>query len=128
MTTNASTVLITGGSSGIGLDAARGFLARGSNVVLNGRDESKLEEAVKYLGGNGKVTVVVGDVGDRETGEKLVAKAVETFGSADILVNNAGIFGLKPFLDSTEEELDSYIRTNLKGTYFVTQSTVRQMK
>ena len=48
MTTNTNTVLITGGSSGIGLDAARGFLERGSNVVLNGRDESKLAEAVKH--------------------------------------------------------------------------------
>ena len=128
MTTNANTVLITGGSSGIGLDAARGFLERGSNVVLNGRDEGKLADAVKYLGGNGKVTAVAGDVGDKETGEKLVARAVEKFGSADVLVNNAGIFGLKPFLESTEEELDRYIHINLKGTYFVTQSAVRQMK
>ena len=45
-----------------------------------------------------------------------------------MLVNNAGIFGLKPFLDNTEEDLDQYIHTNLKGTYFVTQAAVRQMK
>ncbi len=128
MTTNANTVLITGGSSGIGLDAARGFLERGSSVVLNGRDEAKLSKAVKYLNGGGKVATVAGDVGDKETGQMLVAIAVEKFGSADVLVNNAGIFGLKPFLESTEEELDNYIRTNLKGTYFVTQAAVRQMK
>ncbi len=71
---------------------------------------------------------MAGDVGDKETGERLVAKAVEKYGSADVLVNNAGIFGLKPFLESTEEELDQYIHINLKGTYFVTQSAVRQMK
>jgi NAD(P)-dependent dehydrogenase (short-subunit alcohol dehydrogenase family) len=126
MNTKTNTVLITGGSSGIGLDAARGFLERGSNVVLNGRDESKLSKAVKYLNGNGNVATVAGDVGDKETGEKLVATAVEKFGSADVLVNNAGIFGLKPFLESTEEELDKYIRTNLKGTYFVTQAADRK--
>ncbi len=114
MTTKTDTVLITGGSSGIGLDAARGFLERGSNVVLNGRNEDKLADAVKYLGGNGKVISVAGDIGDKETGEKLVAAAVDKFGSVDVLVNNAGIFGLKPFLESTEEELDRYIHTNLK--------------
>lgn len=45
-----------------------------------------------------------------------------------MLVNNAGIFGLKPFLDSTEDDLDRYIHINLKGTYFVTQAAVKQMK
>ena len=58
MTTNTQTALITGGSSGIGLDAARGFLSSGFNVVLNGRDEGKLADAVKKFGGNGKVTAV----------------------------------------------------------------------
>ena len=122
------TVLITGGSSGIGLDAARGFLEKGANVVLNGRDEGKLNEAKGYLNRDGRVVTVARDVGDRETGEKLVATAIERFGSADVLVNNAGIFGLKPFLESTEDDLDRYIRTNLKGTYFTTQAAVRQMK
>ena len=88
MTTNANTVLITGGSSGIGLDAARGFLERGSNVVLNGRDEGKLADAVKYLGGNGKVTAVAGDVGDKETGAEPGVRAGGKFGRAGVVVNN----------------------------------------
>ena len=125
---NANTVLITGGSSGIGLDAARGFLERGYNVVLNGRDGQKLAKAKKYLNADGLVATVAGDVGDKETGERLITEAVGRFGSADVLVNNAGVFGLKPFLESTEEDLDRYIHTNLKGTYFVTQAAVRQMK
>ncbi len=128
MTTNTNTVLITGGSSGIGLDAARGFLERGSNVVLNGRDKDKLAKAVKRLGGDGRVAAVAGDIGEKETGVELVATAVDRFGSVDVLVNNAGIFGMKPFLESTEEDLDRYIHINLKGTFFVTQSAVRQMK
>lgn len=128
MSTHAKTVMITGASSGIGLDAARGFLSKGYNVVLNGRDASKLKIAAKTLNGDGRVATVAGDVGDQETGRKLVNTAVEKFGSADILVNNAGIFGLKPFLDSTEEDLDRFIHTNLKGTYFVTQAAVRQMQ
>lgn len=128
MTTNTDTVLITGGSSGIGLDVARGFLARGSNVVLNARNSKKLSAAAEALGDESRIALVPGDIGDRETGEKIVDTAMERFGSVDVLVNNAGIFGLKPFLESTEEDLDNYIHINLKGTYFVTQAAVRQMK
>ncbi len=128
MTTNLNTVLITGASSGIGLDVARGFLEKGSNVVLNARNSEKLAAAAEALGHENQIALVPGDIGHRETGEKIVNTAVERFGSADMLVNNAGIFGLKPFLESTEEDLDRYIHINLKGTYFVTQAAVRQMK
>ncbi len=128
MTTNINTVLITGASSGIGLDVARGFLERGSNVVLNARNSEKLADAAQALGHEDRIALVPGDVGNRETGEKMVNTAVDRFGSVDVLVNNAGIFGLKPFLDNTEEDLDRYIHINLKGTYFVTQAAVAQMK
>ena len=128
MTTNINTVLITGASSGIGLDVARGFLERGSNVVLNARNSEKLADAAQALGHEDRIALVPGDVGNRETGEKMVNTAVDRFGSVDVLVNNAGIFGMKPFLDNTEEDLDRYIHINLKGTYFVTQAAVGQMK
>jgi len=128
MTTNKNTILITGASSGMGLDIARGFLERGSNVVMNARNNEKLAAAARALGDENRIAIVPGDIGNKETGEKMVNSAVERFGSADVLVNNAGIFGLKPFLESTEEDLDKYIHINLKGTYFVTQAVVRQMK
>ncbi len=128
MTTNINTVLITGASSGIGLDVARGFLEKGSNVVMNARNSEKLAAAAQALGHENQIALVPGDIGNRETGEKMVNTAVERFGSVDVLVNNAGIFALKPFLESTEEDLDRYIHINLKGTYFVTQAAVRQMK
>ncbi len=125
---NAKTALITGGSSGIGLDVARGFLEKGFNVVLNGRNSEKLAAAAQSLGDESRIAIVAGDIGDKETGGKMVNVAVDRFGSIDVLVNNAGIFGLKPFLDSTEEDVDQYININLKGTYFVTQAVARQMK
>ena len=80
------------------------------------------------LDDDARVAVVPGDIGSPETGERIVGTAVERFGRADVLVNNAGIFGLKPFLESTEADIDRYIHINLKGTYFVTQAAVRQMK
>ena len=122
------TVVITGASSGIGLDVARGFLAAGDNVVMNARNPQRLVAAAKSLGSNKRIALVEGDIADPQTGEQLVSTAVERFGRIDILVNNAGIFGLKPFLENREEDLDNYIGINLKGTYFVTQSVVRQFK
>ena len=128
MTTNSKTALITGGSSGIGLDAARGFLEEGYNVVISGRNEDKLKQAIKTLGDEDRTAYVAGNIGEPETGKKLVQLAIDRFGSVDVLVNNAGIFGLKPFLENTEEDLDQYINGNLKGTYFVSQAAVKQMK
>ncbi len=128
MSANDKTVLITGGSSGIGYDVARGFLQKGANVLLNGRNPEKLSKAAESLGHPDRVAVVSGDIGDRATGESMVRVALERFGSVDVLVNNAGTFNLKPFLEVTEEDLDGYINGNLKGTYFTTQAVVRQMR
>ena len=125
---NRNTVIVTGASSGIGHDVARGFLDAGANVVLNARNAERLEAAADSLEHRDRIALVPGDIGDPATGVNLVNTAVREFGSVDVLVNNAGIFGLKPFLENTEVDLDSYININLKGTYFVTQAVVRQMK
>ena len=99
MSTQTKTVLITGSSSGIGLDIARAFLAKGSSVVLNGRNADKLTAAAEKLGHPERVAVVPGSIADRETGEAMVRAAVERFDSVDVLVNNAGTFAAKPFVD-----------------------------
>lgn len=122
------TVIVTGSSSGIGRDIARAFVARGDNVVLNGRDSGKLADVATELGAPERVATFAGDIGSPTTGSELVRVAVERFGGVDVLVNNAGIFGAKPFVDVTEEDLDGYLNGNLKGTYFTTQAVVRQLK
>ncbi len=128
MSTQPNTALVTGSSSGIGLDIARAFLDKGANVVLNGRDTGKLKAAAQKLGQSERVAVVPGSISDQKTGEAMVQVAIERFGSVDVLVNNAGTFGVKPFLDVTEDDLDGYLNGNLKGTYLTTQAAVRQMK
>ncbi|MEZ4371340.1 MAG: SDR family oxidoreductase [Polyangiaceae bacterium] len=115
-------VIITGGSSGIGFGMAKRFLKEGASVVLNARDARKLEVAAAELGHADRVAVLAGAIGDPETGKQLAALAKQRFGGADVLVNNAGIFGVKPFLESSSEELDAFLGTNLKGTYLVTQA------
>jgi NAD(P)-dependent dehydrogenase (short-subunit alcohol dehydrogenase family) len=128
MTTTTNTAVITGSSSGIGLDIARAFLKAGANVVLNGRDPDKLARVAEGLGSPDRVAFVAGNIGAKRTGEALVHVALERFGRVDVLVNNAGTFAPKPFTDVTEAELDSYLQGNLKGTFLTTQAVVRQMK
>ena len=114
MSTQTKTALITGGSSGIGFDVARAFLAKDVNVVINGRDADKLQVAAEKLNNPQKVAVVPGDIREPKTGEAMVRVAVERFGSVDVLVNNAGTFGAKPFVDVTEADLDGYITGKFK--------------
>jgi NAD(P)-dependent dehydrogenase (short-subunit alcohol dehydrogenase family) len=121
------TIIVTGASSGIGKEVARYFLEKGDNVVINSATKKKLEETYEELGGGPNLAMVAGDVSHKHTGERLVATAVEKFGSADVLVNNAGIFETKPFLEVDEDYLDRFLRTNLKGTFFTTQAVIPQM-
>ncbi len=121
------TIIITGASSGIGKEVAKYFLEKGDNVVINSSTEEKLEAAFKELGAGSNLAMVAGNISDKKTGEKLVATAVERFGSADVLVNNAGIFETRPFLEVDEAYLDRFLNTNLKGTYFTTQAVIPQM-
>jgi NAD(P)-dependent dehydrogenase (short-subunit alcohol dehydrogenase family) len=120
-------VIVTGASSGIGLDLARRFLAEGSSVVINGRDAEKLERARRSLGHPDRVVAVAGAIGDAATGRAVVRAARERMGGVDVLVNNAGIFGAKPFLESTAEDLERFFTTNVRGTYLMTQAVVPLM-
>ena len=121
------TIIVTGASSGIGKEVARHFLANGDNVVINSSTAEKLGEVHQELGAGENLAMVVGNVYDKSTGERLLAAAVEKFGSADVLVNNAGIFETRPFLEVDEAYLDHFLNTNLKGTYFTTQAIIPQM-
>lgn len=121
------TVIITGASTGIGRAIAQLFIEKGSNVVMNSLNEDKLKEAYRLLGQPQNAICVVGDIGDKAVGKEIVKLAIEHFQSIDVLINNAGIFAPKPFLDVTDEDLDKFWKTNLKGTYFMTQAAIPQM-
>ena len=126
MSSRIDRVIITGGGSGIGLDMARTFLARGSRVLINGRDADKLERVRQSLGAE-RVVAVAGEVGDPATARAIAAAAEKDLGGVDVLVNNAGIFGAKPFLESTVADLERFFATNVKGTFLVTQAIVPLM-
>ena len=121
------TFVITGGATGIGYAIAEAVVARGDNVVLNGRTESKLRAAADRLNAPDRVATITADVTDAGNAEPIINEAVTNFGRVDVLVNNAGTFSMKPFTDYTVEELDGFLGY-LRGTYVITQAAVRQMR
>lgn len=121
-------VLITGGGTGIGKEAAQRFLSQGARVVINGRRQDVLETAARELDPSGqKVAIAAGDIGRVETAKRLVDTARERFGGVDVLVNNAGIFKPTPFLEHSEADFDRYIRIVLKGSFFAAQAAIPEM-
>jgi len=121
------TIIVTGASSGIGKEIARHFLQKGDNVIINSSTAEKLTRVYEELGAGENLAMVAGDVADKNTGNKLLATALEKFGAADVLVNNAGIYENRPFLEVDETYLDRFLNTNLKGTFFTTQAIIPQM-
>lgn len=122
-------VVVTGASSGLGLDIARRFLAEGSRVIMNGRDGAKLAREAEALAvalklPRDRICAVPGDLGDPETAKRLAEVARGKLGGLDVVVNSGGVFAAKPFLETTVEELDAIYRTNLRGTFLVTQALV----
>src|SRR3569833_2266868 len=91
------TVIVTGDSSGIGKEVARYFLEKVDNVVVNSLTAEKLEQVYQELCAGENLAMAAGDVYNKNTGLKLLATAMEKFGSVDVLVNNAGIYESKPF-------------------------------
>jgi NAD(P)-dependent dehydrogenase (short-subunit alcohol dehydrogenase family) len=121
------TIIVTGASSGIGKAIAQLFIEKGSNVVLNSSNEGRLKAAFEEFGSPLNALPFAGDISQKNVGDQLVRKAVEHFGRVDVLINNAGIFQPKPFLEVQESELEQFWSTNLKGTFFTSQSVIRQM-
>jgi 3-oxoacyl-[acyl-carrier protein] reductase len=106
------TVLVTGGTKGIGKGIARVFAGAGANVVLVGRDRARGETAADELGG----AYVAADVGRAEDCERMAAETVERFGTIDVLCANAGVFPDAKLEDMTEADIDGIFATNVKGT------------
>jgi 3-oxoacyl-[acyl-carrier protein] reductase len=98
--------LVTASSSGLGKASARALARDGSNVVINGRDEDRLAEAVEDLSAEGGGTVVgqQGDLTKKNDVEALVQRAVDEFGHLDHLVTSAGGPPSGPFMDMTDED------------------------
>ncbi len=112
--------LITGGTSGIGLETARQFLHEGARVAITGRNPATLESARTALGGD--VLAIASDAGD-VAGQNQVAETLRrSFGGLDILFLNAGIAEIRPAGQWDEAAWDRAFAVNVKGPFFLVQA------
>lgn len=111
------TVLVTGAAKGIGKAIALAFAKQGCNIVLNYRSNVSDDTIKEIEAYNVKCMPLQGDVRDFATAAEIVKKAKKEFGTVDVLVNNAGITKDMLLMRMSEEEFDSVIQTNLKGTF-----------
>lgn len=118
--------VITGGSSGIGLAAAKVFVKEGAHVFITGRRQSELGRAQAFIGKN--VTSVQGDVTSMSDLDRLYATVKTEKGTLDVLVANAGMVERVLLEEATPEHFDRTFAVNVKGPYFTVQKALPLLK
>jgi NAD(P)-dependent dehydrogenase (short-subunit alcohol dehydrogenase family) len=114
------TALVTGGTSGIGLETARQFITEGARVAVTGSSAAGLEQAREALGPD--ALILRADAGD-VAGQQAIAQAVsQAFGKLDVLFVNAGIGDFRPLGQWDEAGFDRSVAVNLKGPFFLVQA------
>jgi NAD(P)-dependent dehydrogenase (short-subunit alcohol dehydrogenase family) len=120
-------VLISGGTSGIGLAAARRFLEEGCRVFIAGLGQAETDRALAELRPAGSVAGAACDVSAEQNVTAMVAAADHALGGIDVLANNAGTAHREPLLTITPSQWDRVIAVNLRGMFLVAQATARLM-
>jgi NAD(P)-dependent dehydrogenase (short-subunit alcohol dehydrogenase family) len=114
--------VITGGNSGIGLATAKRFSDEGAKVVISGRSQKTLDEAVKYIG-NGTLAVRA-DVAKLADLDRFYSTVTEKLGKIDILFVNAGVAKFEPLETADEAHYDEIFDINAKGAYYTIQKAL----
>ncbi len=121
-----SVVVITGATAGMGAATARELVDLGAKVVLNARNEARLEEIVGDLGSENAI-FVSGDCSDPEICRLIAQVAKERFGTIDAVVANAGIGMYGSILDYSDDQVNRMMRTNYEGTVHIIRATLPTM-
>jgi NAD(P)-dependent dehydrogenase (short-subunit alcohol dehydrogenase family) len=123
------TVIVTGGTRGIGLALAEGFLLAGARVVVASRKSDACEQAAQHLRGlGGQAIGVPTHLGDVDDLEALVQRTVDEYGGIDVVVNNAANALAQPLGEMTPEALNKSYDVNLRGPVFLVQAALPHLK
>jgi NAD(P)-dependent dehydrogenase (short-subunit alcohol dehydrogenase family) len=123
MANTQKTVIVTGGSQGIGAGLVKAFLNRGYKVLANSRNITKSGA----FEASDRLALVDGSIAEAATAAKIADVAKSKFGSIDALVNNAGIYFSKRFTDYTVDDLRSLVSVNIEGFLLISQLAIKQM-
>lgn len=121
------TVVITGGGSGMGLAAAKAFLAEDANVAICGRKEEKLEKAAEKLGTSERLLTATADVSKIDDLNQMYEEVANKFGKIDAVFANAGIGTQTGIEDCDEATFDKIVNVNFKGVFFTVQRALPHM-
>ncbi|MBV8376759.1 MAG: SDR family oxidoreductase [Verrucomicrobia bacterium] len=120
--------LITGASAGIGQACARLLAQEGARLVLTARRQDRLDQLKQEAEKLGTQAVtVVGDAREEDTAIQTVEAATRSFGKIDILINNTGVGNYKNLIDTSAEEYDDMMDTNVRSTFLFTRHAVPLM-
>jgi 3-hydroxy acid dehydrogenase/malonic semialdehyde reductase len=126
MTFASSTVLVTGASSGFGIEIARRFAASGARVVISARRSDRIGALAHELGD--RALAIELDVRDRAAVDQAITALPPAFAAIDVLVNNAGLAkGLEPAPRASLDDWDQMVDTNCKGLMYVTRAVLPGM-
>ncbi|CAM2146311.1 SDR family oxidoreductase [Pararobbsia alpina] len=120
------TLLVVGGTSGIGLQTARVVMAEGASAIIVGSRADKTEAARQELSAMGKVTALTADLSNDDAVTGLLATLDASHADIDLLVNAAGVFLPKPFLEYDRNDYDLYMNLN-KAFFFITQKVAANL-
>ena len=123
------TAIVTGSTRGIGKETALLLLQKGLNVIISSRSQQSVDNVIqeileKFPSKKENVLGLKCDVSKYSDVKSLVDVSVKRFGRIDVLVNNAGIVYYKSIMDTTEEEWNKTIDTNLKGDFSIYQGSI----
>jgi NAD(P)-dependent dehydrogenase (short-subunit alcohol dehydrogenase family) len=118
--------LVTGGNSGIGLAAAKLFAAEGATLIITGRRQDALDDAVRQIG-HGAIGIQ-GDVADIEHHAAVAQSVRDRFGALDVYMANAGVISIAHSATVTAEEYDNQFNVNTRGVFFGVQSIAPVMR
>ncbi|ABY97697.1 TPA: 3-oxoacyl-ACP reductase FabG [Pseudomonas putida] len=122
-------VLVTGGTSGIGLGIAVGFARQGAKVAISGRHRDKVEAVASRLRDQGLAVIgLVADVGDRAQVLRMIEEVAQAQGGLDVLCANAGVFPSAALAEMSDTDWDKVLGTNAKGTFLCVQAALPYLR